>query len=80
MPGETDLHMSDQLLPYLALYGGSFSTCRVSSHARTMCQLLWQFGYEITMMTGGKNIPITICNSKSGRTDGAGTGMVTYSA
>lgn len=47
MPGEVDLHLSDQLLVYLALYGGKITTSGISSHARTMCGLLGQFGYDI---------------------------------
>jgi RNA 3'-terminal phosphate cyclase (ATP) len=55
MPGETDLHMSDQLLPYLVLYGGKFTTAGITTHARTMNNLLRLFGYEISC-TGTKMV------------------------
>lgn len=45
--GTVDSHLSDQLLVPLALYGGSFSTHTLTSHAETTCRLLEKFGYEI---------------------------------
>jgi RNA 3'-terminal phosphate cyclase (ATP) len=46
-PGMADLHLSDQLLLYIALYGGTFTTSALTTHARTMCRLLGVFGYGI---------------------------------
>jgi RNA 3'-terminal phosphate cyclase (ATP) len=51
-PGTVDIHLSDQLLVPLALFGGSFSTSTLTSHAETVCWLLSRFGYEITMRHG----------------------------
>jgi RNA 3'-terminal phosphate cyclase (ATP) len=47
-PGLADVHLSDQLLLYIALYGGTFTTSAVTTHARTMCRLLGLFGYGIS--------------------------------
>jgi RNA 3'-terminal phosphate cyclase (ATP) len=47
--GTVDSHLSDQLLLPLALYGGSFSTHALTSHAETTCRLLEKFGYEISV-------------------------------
>ena len=51
-PGTVDIHLSDQLLVPLALFGGSFSTSTLTSHAETVCWLLSRFGYEITIHHG----------------------------
>ncbi len=51
-PGTVDVHMSDQLLVPLALFGGSFSTSTLTSHAETGCWLLSRFGYEIQLRHG----------------------------
>jgi RNA 3'-terminal phosphate cyclase (ATP) len=51
-PGTVDIHLSDQLLVPLALFGGSFSTSTLSSHAETVCWLLSRFGYDITVRRG----------------------------
>jgi RNA 3'-terminal phosphate cyclase (ATP) len=47
-PGNVDVHMSDQLLLYIALYGGTYTTSVLTTHARTMCRLLEEFGYGIS--------------------------------
>jgi RNA 3'-terminal phosphate cyclase (ATP) len=47
-PGQADLHLSDQLLLYIALHGGTYTTSAVTTHARTMCRLLGSFGYGIS--------------------------------
>ncbi|WP_214041385.1 RNA 3'-terminal phosphate cyclase [Methanoculleus sp.] len=46
-PGTVDAHLADQLLVYLACYGGEYSTHTLSMHAKTACRLLEAFGYEI---------------------------------
>jgi RNA 3'-terminal phosphate cyclase (ATP) len=51
-PGTVDIHLSDQLLVPLALFGGSFSTSALTSHAETVCWLLSKFGYEIKLRHG----------------------------
>ena len=51
-PGTVDVYLSDQLLVPLALFGGSFSTSTLTSHAETVCRLLSRFGYEITLRHG----------------------------
>ncbi len=45
--GMVDGYLADQLLVYLARYGGSFTVRELSLHARTMCWLLSAFGYHI---------------------------------
>ncbi|MDD4566711.1 RNA 3'-terminal phosphate cyclase [Methanoculleus chikugoensis] len=46
-PGTVDVHLADQLLVYLALYGGEYSTHTLSMHAETAGSLLSEFGYAI---------------------------------
>lgn len=46
-PGTVDVHLADQLLIYLACYGGEYSTHTLSMHARTACWLLSEFGYPV---------------------------------
>jgi len=46
-PGTVDVHLADQLLVYLACYGGEYSTHTLSMHAKTVCWLLEEFGYAI---------------------------------
>ncbi len=52
-PGIVDVNLSDQLLVYLAEYGGCYSTHRLSLHAETMCWLLGEFGYDVRCRKGG---------------------------
>ncbi|HQD25642.1 MULTISPECIES: RNA 3'-terminal phosphate cyclase [Methanoculleus] len=47
-PGAVDIFLADQLLVYLALYGGECSTHTLSMHAKTACWLLSEFGYHLT--------------------------------
>ncbi|MDD1712555.1 MAG: RNA 3'-terminal phosphate cyclase [Methanoregulaceae archaeon] len=47
-PGVADVHLTDQLLLYLALYGGTITTSAVTTHAMTMCRLLGRFGFDIS--------------------------------
>jgi len=51
-PGEVDSHLSDQLLVYLARYGGSYTASAYTLHARTMCWLLSRFGFAIQVRQG----------------------------
>ena len=44
-----DTHLTDQLIVILALYGGEFTTSGLSLHAKTICWLAGEFGYEITV-------------------------------
>lgn len=46
-PGTVDVHLADQLLIYIACYGGEYSTHTLSMHARTACWLLSEFGYQV---------------------------------
>jgi len=46
--GDVDLHLSDQLLVYLARGGGSYTAPEFTLHARTMCWLLSLFGLPVT--------------------------------
>ena len=46
-PGELDLHLVDQLLIYLAQYGGSLTATECSLHASTVCSVLDLFGYRV---------------------------------
>ena len=45
--GSVDLHLSDQLLIYLAEFGGAYTASDLSRHAETMVWLLEQFGLPI---------------------------------
>lgn len=51
--GSVDVHLSDQLLVYLAQYGGTYTASSVTSHTETMAWLLEQFGYTITIYHDG---------------------------
>ncbi len=51
-PGEADPHLADQLLIYLALYGGRYSGTECTLHAETMQWLLTLFGYRVTVSKG----------------------------
>jgi RNA 3'-terminal phosphate cyclase (ATP) len=51
-PGEVDSHLSDQLLLYLARFGGTYTAPVYTLHARTMCWLLSLFGFEIHVREG----------------------------
>lgn len=51
--GSVDVHLADQLLMYLALAGGAYTARTLTSHARTMCWLLDQFGYHIRVWEEG---------------------------
>jgi RNA 3'-terminal phosphate cyclase (ATP) len=46
-PGTVDSHLADQLLIYLAQYGGSYTAPELTLHSRTVCWLLDLFGYRI---------------------------------
>jgi RNA 3'-terminal phosphate cyclase (ATP) len=50
--GMVDRHLADQLLVYLAKYGGSYTVSDLTLHARTMHWLLSEFGYRILMNEG----------------------------
>jgi RNA 3'-terminal phosphate cyclase (ATP) len=47
LPGDADRHMADQLMMYAALYGGHFTTSRLTLHSQTMCWLLERFGLSL---------------------------------
>ncbi|NLB00482.1 MAG: RNA 3'-terminal phosphate cyclase [Methanomicrobiales archaeon] len=51
-PGTVDAHLADQLLIYLARYGGEYSTHSLSMHAATACSLLTEFGHDIRCREG----------------------------
>lgn len=46
-PGTVDVHLADQLLVYLAFYGGEYTTHALSMHAKTARRLLSEFGYRV---------------------------------
>jgi RNA 3'-terminal phosphate cyclase (ATP) len=50
--GTVDRHLADQLLIYIARYGGEYSTSAYTLHSRTMCWLLGQFGYPVDVTEG----------------------------
>ena len=52
-PGTVDVHLADQLLVYLACYGGEYSTHTLSMHAKTACWLLSEFGYPVRCREDG---------------------------
>jgi len=52
-PGAVDVHLADQLLVYLALYGGEYTTHTLSTHARTACSLLTEFGHPVECRENG---------------------------
>jgi RNA 3'-terminal phosphate cyclase (ATP) len=52
-PGTVDVHLADQLLVYLALCGGEYSTHTFSMHAKTACSLLAEFGYPVECRENG---------------------------
>jgi RNA 3'-terminal phosphate cyclase (ATP) len=47
--GVIDTHLADQLLIYLALYGGTYTATECSLHASTVCFVLDRFGYQVKM-------------------------------
>jgi RNA 3'-terminal phosphate cyclase (ATP) len=53
-PGCVDIHLADQLIVLLSQYGGRFTTAHLSLHARTMCWLAGEFGYEIIVHPSGE--------------------------
>jgi len=44
-----DFHMADQLIPYLALNGGTLSVPEMSNHAKTNIHVVNQFGFNLKM-------------------------------
>ncbi|MCQ1538733.1 RNA 3'-phosphate cyclase [Methanocalculus taiwanensis] len=56
---DLDPHACDQLLPYLALYGGSIGTTKLTSHAMTMISLLGHFGYPISIASQGDCVEVS---------------------
>ena len=47
--GAVDVHLADQLLIYLAQYGGSFVATGCSLHARSVCSVLARFGFRVNV-------------------------------
>jgi RNA 3'-terminal phosphate cyclase (ATP) len=54
-PGAIDTHLADQLLIYLAQYGGCYTATDYSLHSRTVCFVLSLFGYEIKVKQAEQN-------------------------
>lgn len=50
--GGVDTHLSDQLLIFLACYGGSYTCAEFSMHAQTVCWLLSEFGLGVEVTQG----------------------------
>lgn len=51
--GTVDRHLADQLLIYLACYGGSYTAAVSTRHAETMVALLDAFGYDVQVRGEG---------------------------
>lgn len=47
LPGEVDRHLADQLLVYLARYGGAFTATACTRHTETVRWLLGEFGLAV---------------------------------
>ena len=47
LPGEVDRHLADQLLVYLARYGGAFTATACTRHAETVRWVLGEFGLAV---------------------------------
>ncbi len=47
--GSIDVHLADQLLIYLAQYGGFYTATECSAHARSVCSVLALFGHQVTV-------------------------------
>jgi RNA 3'-terminal phosphate cyclase (ATP) len=56
LPGAVDRHLADQLMMYVAIYGGRFTTSCLTLHSQTMLWLLEKFGFilQIKENPGGK--------------------------
>jgi RNA 3'-terminal phosphate cyclase (ATP) len=50
--GAVDQYLADQLMVYLAQYGGSYTVNELTLHARTMHWLLSEFGYNVEIREG----------------------------
>ena len=50
--GGADVHLADQLLIYIAQYGGMITSSEKTRHAETMCWLLGLFGYRVNVHEG----------------------------
>ncbi len=42
-----DVHMADQIVPYLALFGGGVSVSEVTEHTRTNVEVCRKFGFDV---------------------------------
>lgn len=49
---QLDVHMVDQIIPYLALLGGEVKIPSLSNHARTNIHVVNQFGFEVKVEGG----------------------------
>lgn len=57
-----DIHAADQILVYLALAGGRFTTRAISSHAQTAMWLIERFmpvRFEVAQIPGGASVRVT---------------------
>lgn len=52
LPGIVDIHMADQLIIPVAVFGGSFTTATLTLHTKTMVWLAGEFGYELEVRKG----------------------------
>jgi RNA 3'-phosphate cyclase len=58
-----DMHATDQILVYLALAGGRFTTRSISNHAQTAMWLIEQFmpvRFEVAQMPGAASVHVTV--------------------
>ncbi|MCP1661393.1 MAG: RNA 3'-phosphate cyclase [Methanocalculus sp. MSAO_Arc1] len=55
-----DCHLADQLLLYLAIYGGSIWTGQLTPHAETMIRLLARFGYTLLSSHEGDCVEVSL--------------------
>lgn len=52
-PGTVDAHLADQLLPFLGLVGGGYTSPRLTAHLTANRAVLAAFGLDVEVETGG---------------------------
>jgi len=56
--GALDEHLADQLLPFVAIAGGRYTTPTITDHLSAAIPILESFGYSITVNTTGESVEI----------------------
>jgi RNA 3'-terminal phosphate cyclase (ATP) len=54
--GTVDIHMADQLIIPVAVFGGCFTTAQLTLHSETMVWLAGEFGYDIEIREGDAGV------------------------